>query len=102
MLIQNNNDNNKNSNSNNINYNNNNNNNNKNDNNNSCYGGSLFNTKLKVALEILIKKTLNNHVRKSTILNVDLIEKKISEQQTQPNNVFPKKKSLIKRKMDIL
>ena len=97
MLIQNNNDNNKNSNSNNVNYNNNN-----NDNNNSCYGGSLFNTKLKVALEILIKKTLNNHVRKSTILNVDLIEKKISEQQSQPNNVFPKKKSLIKRKMDIL
>ena len=98
MLIQNNNDNNKNSNSNNVNYNNN----NDNDNNNSCYGGSLFNTKLKVALEILIKKTLNNHVRKSTILNVDLIEKKISEQQSQPNNVFPKKESLIKRKMDIL
>ena len=75
MLIQNNNDNNKNSNSNNNNcyYTNNNDNNN---NNNSCYSGCLFNTKLKVALEILIKKTLNNHVRKSTILNVDLIEKK--------------------------
>ena len=75
MLIQNNNDNNKNSNSNNNNcyYTNNNDNNN---NNNSCYSGCLFNTKLKLALEILIKKTLNNHVRKSTILNVDLIEKK--------------------------
>ena len=75
MLIQNNNDNNKNSNSNNNNcyYTNNNDNNN---NNNSCYSGCLFNTKLKVALEILIKETLNNHVRKSTILNVDLIEKK--------------------------
>ena len=75
MFIQNNNDNNKNSNSNNNNcyYTNNNDNNN---NNNSCYSGCLFNTKLKVALEILIKKTLNNHVRKSTILNVDLIEKK--------------------------
>ena len=75
MLIQNNNDNNKNSNSNNNNcyYTNNNDNNN---NNNSCYSGCLFNSKLKVALEILIKKTLNNHVRKSTILNVDLIEKK--------------------------
>ena len=78
MLIQNNNDNNKNSNSNNNNcyYTNNNDNNNNNNNNNSCYSGCLFNTKLKVALEILIKKTLNNHVRKSTILNVDLIEKK--------------------------
>ena len=74
MLIQNNNDNNKNSNSNNNNcyYTNN----NDDNNNNSCYSGCLFNTKLKVALEILIKKTLNNHVRKSTILNVDLIEKK--------------------------
>ena len=78
MLIQNNNDNNKNSNSNNNNcyYTNNNDNNNNNNNNNSCYSGCLFNTKLKLALEILIKKTLNNHVRKSTILNVDLIEKK--------------------------
>ena len=77
MLIQNNNDNNKNSNSNNNNcYYTNNNDNNNNNNNNSCYSGCLFNTKLKLALEILIKKTLNNHVRKSTILNVDLIEKK--------------------------
>ena len=76
MLIQNNNDNNKNSNSNNNNCYYTNNNDNNNNNNNSCYSGCLFNTKLKVALEILIKKTLNNHVRKSTILNVDLIEKK--------------------------
>ena len=77
MLIQNNNDNNKNSNSNNNNcYYTNNNDNNNNNNNNSCYSGCLFNTKLKLALEILIKKTLNNHVRKSTILKVDLIEKK--------------------------
>ena len=76
MLIQNNNDNNKNSNSNNNNCYYTNNNDNNNNNNNSCYSGCLFNTKLKLALEILIKKTLNNHVRKSTILNVDLIEKK--------------------------
>ena len=56
----------------------------------------LIKKKLKVALEILIKKKLSNHVKKYTILNVDIIEKNI---RFNPTIFFRIKKSLIKHKI---
>ena len=56
----------------------------------------LIKKKLKVALEILIKKKLSNHVKKYIILNVDIIAKNI---RFNPTIFFRIKKSLIKHKI---